>query len=52
MKEYQVEVTSVTTVYVEANSENEAIEKACREALLIAADSNNAVVINVTDLED
>lgn len=28
MREYEVKVTSVTTVYVEAESEDEAIEKA------------------------
>ena len=52
MKEYEIQVTSVTTVYVEADNEEEAFEKACEKALWEVPDSNDCVVINVTDLED
>lgn len=52
MKEYQIEVTSVTTVYVEAESEDEAMTKAYEEALWAVADSNDAVVVDVTDGND
>ena len=51
MKEYEIQVTSVTTVYVEAENEEEAFEKACEKALWEVPDSNDAVVINVIDLE-
>ena len=52
MKEYVIEVTSVTTVYVEAENESEALDKAYEEALRIVPDSNDATIIDVTDLED
>ena len=52
MKEYEIQVTSVTTVYVEADSEDEAFDKAYEKALWEVADSNDAVVVNVIDLED
>ena len=52
MKEYQIEVTSVTTVYVKADSEDEALNMAYEKALREAADSNDAVIVNVTDFED
>lgn len=52
MKEYVIQVTSVTTVYVEADDEDEAIDKAYEEALRAVADYNDAVIVNVTDLED
>lgn len=51
MKEYQIEITSVTTVYVEADSEDEALDKAYHKALYEVADSNDAVIVGVTDLE-
>lgn len=52
MKEYQIEVTSVITVYVEAENEEEAFEKAYEKSLWEVPDSNDAVVIDVTDLDD
>lgn len=52
MKKYQIEVTSVTTVYVEADNEDEAMTKAYEKALWEVADSNDAVVVCVTELED
>ena len=52
MKEYQIEVTSVTVVYVEAESEEEAIKDACIRAFDSCPDINNAVVLDVIDLED
>ena len=52
MKEYQIEVVSVTTVYVEANSEDEAISKAYEQSLDVTPDSNEAVIVSVIDLED
>ena len=52
MKEYQVEVTSVTTIYVEADNEDEAIVKAYEKAWSTAPDSNDAVIVDVTELED
>lgn len=51
MKKYQIEVTSVTTVYVEADSEDEAIERAYEKALWEVPEENDAVVVDVTDLE-
>lgn len=51
MKEYQVEVTSVTTVYVEADNEDEALGKAYEKALWTVADSNDAVIVETTELE-
>ena len=49
MKEYKVEVTSVTTVYVEADSEDEAMDKACEKALWEVPDSNDAVIVDVVE---
>lgn len=50
MKEYQIEVASVTTVYVEAANEDEALEKAYDEAFRTAADRYEAVIIGAVDL--
>ena len=52
MKKYTVEVTSITTVEVEANSEDEATEKACGCAWEYDADSNTAKIIDVEDMSD
>lgn len=52
MKEYQIEVTSVTVVYVEADNEDEAVREACASAFNNCPDIYNAEIINVTDLED
>ena len=52
MKEYQIEVTSVTTVYVEANNKEEALDKAYEQAYYVQADINQAKIVDVTDLED
>lgn len=48
MREYVVEVTSVTTLYVEADNEDEAIVKAYEKAWYTAPDINNAVIVSVT----
>lgn len=45
MKEYTVEVTSVTTVTVEAENEDEATTLACGEAWKYDADSVDGVVL-------
>lgn len=52
MKEYQVEVTSVTTVYVEAESEEDAMDKAYVLAIDTIPDEYNAVIVDVTGWED
>lgn len=58
MKEYTVEVTSVTTVTVEAENEDEATTKACEEAWKFDADSVDVVIVGpdgkkaVTTLEN
>ena len=52
MKEYEIEVTSVTTVYVEADNEDEAIVKAYEKAWYTAPDINNAEIISVTSEDD
>lgn len=49
MREYEVKVTTVTTVFVEANNEKEAIREACNEALSITPDSTDAVIIDVSE---
>jgi len=49
MKEYQIEVTSTTTIYVEANNEEEALDKAYEKALWAVPDSNDAVIVNIID---
>ena len=45
MKTYTVKVTMVTTIDVEAETENEAIEKACGDAWRYDADEINGVII-------
>ena len=49
MKKFIVEVTSVTTVTVEAENENEAIDKACEIAWEYDADEVNAIILNDDD---
>ena len=51
MKGYEIKVTSVTTVYVKADSEAEALCKAYDAALTMESDSNDAIVIDVIDLD-
>ena len=50
MKEYQIEVTTVTTVYVVANNEAEAMHGACEMALMIEPDSSDAVIVATTEV--
>ena len=45
MKEFTVEVTSVTTVTVEAENEDEAIDKACEIAWEYDADEINGKIL-------
>lgn len=52
MKEYEVKVTTVTTVFVEANSEREAIKEACKEALFITPDSTDAIIVNANEEDE
>lgn len=52
MKEYEIQVTTVTTVYVDADNDEEALERAYVKAMSAVADSNDAVIIDVTDLEE
>ncbi len=47
MKEYTVKVTSVTTLTVEAESEDEAIDKACEMAWEYDADEKNGEILEV-----
>lgn len=51
MKEYEIEITSITTVCIEAETEEEALAKAYEKALWEVADSNDASIISVIDLE-
>ena len=44
-KEFTVKVTSITTLTVEAESEDEAIDKACSEAWKYDADEMNAEIL-------
>lgn len=52
LKIYTVEVTSVTTVEVEANTREEAEEKACSIAWEHDADEINAEIKEVEEIED
>ena len=52
MKEYEIQITSVTTVYVEADNAENAISMAYERALSIAPDSNDAVIINEVGVFD
>lgn len=52
MKEYEVVVTTTVTVYVEANSEMEALKKAREEAVSIFPDNIDAKILSANDLED
>lgn len=47
MKKYTVVVTSVTTLTVEAENEDEATMKACEEAWKYDADSVDGVILEV-----
>ena len=46
MKSYTVEVTTITTLTVEAENEEEAMDKACGMAWEYDADSNDAKIIS------
>lgn len=46
-REYTVKVTSITTVTVEAENEDEATEKACGEAWKYDADEINGEIVEV-----
>ena len=52
MKEYEIKITTVTTVYVDADNEKEALSRAHVEAMRTMPDINDAVIISATDLED
>ncbi len=52
MKEFIVEVTTVTTVTVEAENEDEAIDKAYEIAWEYDADENNAKILNENEEND
>ena len=45
MKKFTVKVTSITTLTVEAEDEDEAIDKACSEAREYGADEVNAEIL-------
>ncbi len=47
MKEFTVKVTSITTLTVEAESEDEAIEKACEKAWEYDADEKTGEILEV-----
>ena len=47
MSEYEIRVTMVATVYVEANSKKQAEKLACEEALLVDPDEINCEIINI-----
>lgn len=49
MREYEIQVTSVTTVYVEANNAEDAISMAYEQALSVEPDSNDAIIINAVE---
>lgn len=51
MKEFAVEVTSVTTVTVEAEDEDEAIDKACEIYWEFDAEEVNAKVVEPSEKE-
>ena len=52
MKEYQIQVTSVVTVYVDADNEDEAINQACEKALWEVAETIDTVILRTVDLDD
>ena len=52
MKEYEIQITSVTTVYVETDNAEDAISMAYEQALSVMPDSNDAVIINTDELFD
>jgi hypothetical protein len=52
MKEYEIQVTSIITVYVEANNAEDAIKMAYEQALSVEPDSNDAVIVNTIDSFD
>lgn len=52
MKEYEIKITTVTTVYVDADNEKEALSRAHVEAMRTMPDIKDTVIISVTDLED
>ena len=52
MKEYEVKVTSVTTVYVEAESESEAMEKAGEIYWRQDADETNCEIVGSSEEEE
>ena len=52
MKDYEIKITTVTTVYVDADNEKEALSRAHVEAMRTMPDIRDTVIISVTDLED
>ena len=52
MKEYEVKVVEEKIVYVEASSEEEAINLAMTEAVSIEPDSIDCKIISTVDLDD
>lgn len=52
MMEYEIKVTSVTTVYVEAENSRDAIAQACKDALSVSPDSCDAVIVNAYCFDD
>jgi len=51
MKEYKIEVTSTTTVYIEADNEEAALMAAYHEALNASPDFYDSVIVDVVDTE-
>lgn len=51
MKEYKIEVTSITTVYIEADNEEAALMAAYHEALNTSPDFYDSVIVDVVDTE-
>ncbi len=49
MREFTVRVTSITTLAVEAESEDEAIDKACEEAWKYDADEKTGEILKEDD---
>lgn len=52
MKNYTVKVTMITTIDVEAETEHEAIEKACGEAWRYDADENNGIIVSEKEIDE
>lgn len=52
MRTYTVQVTTITTIDVEAETKDEAIDKACGEAWRYDADENNGVIISEEEMDE